>query len=170
MLSAERLSALARLRDFGRQALLEAFCAGQALGHGGELFATGDHALLQLLEITSEVGEFLGGLGGFGFGGSARTNGFGMFRAGLGGAGAGGFGVGMQAGDFGALAIKLQIDPQEFAAGFVALVRGGDQGFFGFDLLRGGGRKRQLARGGFFLDAREIGLLIGNDLFQTRGF
>ena len=70
------------------------------------------------------------------------------------GTGAGCFGFAVQARDFLALAIELQIHAEEFAARFVALVRGGDERFLRFHLLRGGGGKLHFAGRGFFFEAR----------------
>ena len=170
MLLAERVHAFVRLGHLARKALLDAFGAGEALDHGRQLLAAGDDALLQFLKIAAQVREFFGSLRGFGFGSGADANRFGVLEARLLGARAGRFRFGMETRDFAALAIELQIHAKEFAARFIALVRGRDERFFRFHLLGGGGGKLHLARGGFFLEAGQLRLLFRGGALETRGF
>jgi hypothetical protein len=144
---------LVRLCNFAGKILLDVFSARQAFGHRRQLLAARNHAFLQFLEIAPEVHEFFRGLGGFGFGSGSYPNRFGEFRSRLLGARAGSFGFAAETGDFLALAVELEIHAEEFSAGFVALVSGGDEGFLRFHLLRSGGGQLPFALSGFLFQA-----------------
>ena len=169
MLLAQRFHAFVGLCDFAGKILLDAFGAREAFSHCRKLFATGDHTLLQFLKIAAQVGELFGSLGGFGFGGCPDANRLRVLGSSLFGAGAGRFGFALEARDFFALAIELQVHAKEFTARFVALVGGGYQRLLRFHLLRSGGGKLHLTCRGFFLETGEVRLLLGGENFEAHG-
>ena len=93
-----------------------------------------------------------------------------MLPAGVLGARAGRFGFGAEARDFFALGIDCWLDALRFAARLIALVRGRDERFFRFHLLRAGGGDLRFSGGDLLVETGQLALLRGCELFEARGF
>ena len=154
--AAKRIDALVRLRDFSARRCSTDFGAREAFGHGGQLFAARDHAFLQSLKIVAQVRRAFPAASAASASAAARERSASACsrRA-----------CSARARADSASACRRAISSRsaasccstrrEFAARLVALVRGGDERFFRFHVLRDGGGNLLLRPRDFVFEARQ---------------